>query len=331
MAIGNNTNWRSDNRIRLRGDIRDEFGGPAAARISNYKLGGRYVPRTGTYTWAPMAAQPVINGRIPTFGQMPFSSYRGATRFRSIRTTVNGGSAHNPYAPYSGYPEGGISSHRGSWAEYYSFPVGYAGVRNVPSWGSFHLLEIARSLDWPNYIRSNMAQGSSYRVATRGAYQGFKRGFNSVQTRRPAISAWITAGTARPYVGRNNVNIQYGQRNFFRGGGRWFQIWKIFAGAFSHRGQTVSGRIRPSGGDSSFQSGGGSGGKGGKGPGNPPGGWVSGGRTPGSQILYHHIRAHYAQGYRYLQIMHSMQVNNVRGGISTNILYMPRIRVEITT
>ena len=332
MAIGNNTNWRRENKIRLRDDIRAEFGGPAKVQISNYRLGGRYIPRSGTYTWAPMAAQSVINGRIPTFGQIPFSSYRGSTRFRSIKATVNGGSWQDPYAPYSGFPEGGISSHRGSWAEYYSFPVGYAGARNVSTWGSFHLLEVARALDWPNYIRSNMAQSSSYEVATRGAYQGFKRGFNSVQTRRPGISAWITAGTARPYVGFNNVNIQYGQRNYFRGTGRWFMIWKIFAGAFSHRGQVVRGRISPNGGNSSYQSGGGGGGgKGGKGPGNPPGGWVSGGRTPASQILYHNIQGLYAQGYRYLQVMHSMQVNNLRGAISTNVLYIGPMRIEITT
>lgn len=331
MAIGNKEFWGVQREIRLRGDIRAEFGGPASVRISRYRLGGRYIPRSGTYTWAPMAAQSVINGRIPTFGQIPFSSYRGSTRFRSITATVNGGAWQDPYAPYSGRPEGGISSHRGSWQEYHSFPIGYAGARNVPAWGSFHLIDVARALAWPSYIRSNMAQGSSYEVATRGAYRGFKKGFDSVQTRRAGISAWITTGTASPYVGWNNVNIQYGQRYSFKGNGRWFRIWHIFAGAFSHRGQVVRGRITPAGGNSSYQSGGGNQGSKGKGQGNPPGGWVPGGRTPASQILYHNIQSLYAQGYRYLQIMHSMQVNNVQNVIATNVLYVGPMRIEITT
>src|SRR6056300_325246 len=319
MAIGRTTNWRYVGPISLRGTIRQEFGGPTTSvSMSRYRLGGSYVRDTGTYTWAPMAARTTINGNIARFGQQAFGDYRGSSLYRQTICNVNGSNSNVNFVP-SGHPEGGLTAHRGSWRRYYAFPRGFRSLgTGSNARGTFPLINIASTLSWPNYFRTNL-RSTSVSVFTRGQYQGIKNGYNVTQCRRAAIACFITKTRATPFF-TSNTNNQHGQRARFRGGDNWVNMWEIYAGAFSNDGTQVGGTLFPSGGTSSFRGSGGGGGKGGKGGTAAPGGFVFGGRTPSSQITYFDIASLYRGGYRYVQIMHSMEVNMLAGSLQTNRL-----------
>ena len=326
MAIGRTTNWRFVGPISLRGTIRAEFGGPTTGvSMSRYRLGGTYVRDTGTYTWAPMAARNDINGSIARFGAQAFSDYRGSSRYRETFGTVNGSNAGINFVP-AGAPE----PIRASWDTYYAFPRGFQSLNTGSNaTGTFPLINIARSLNWPNFFRTNL-RSSSVTVATQGQYQGIKNGYNVTQTRRAAIACWLTKTRSTAYYTSNTSN-QHGTRTRFRGGDSWVSMWEIYAGAFSNDGTQVGGTLFPSGGTSSFRGSGGGGGKGGKGGTAAPGGFVIGGRTPSSQVKYFDMATYYANGYRYVQIMHSMQVNQLRGSLQTNRLTIGNFSVQATT
>lgn len=330
MAIGRTTNWRFVGPISLRGSIRAEFGGPTTGvSMSRYRLGGSYVRDTGTYTWAPMAARANINGSIARFGSQAFSDYRGSTRFRETFGTVNGSNSGVNFVP-GGHPEGGLQAHRGSWRRYYGFPRGFQSLgTGTNATGTFPIINIARSLSWPNFFRTNL-RSSSVSVFTRGQYQGIKNGYNVTQCRRAAIACWMTKTRSTAYYTSNTSN-QHGQRARFRGGDSWVSMWEIYAGAFSNDGTQVGGTLFPSGGTSSFRGSGGGGGKGGKGGTAAPGGFVVGGRTPSSQVTYFDMATYYSQGYRYVQVMHSMEANMLRGSLQTNRLGIGNFSIQATT
>ena len=326
MAIGRGTNWRYEGPISLRANIQAEFGGgTTSVAISRYRLGGTYVRDTGTYTWLPMAQNVNINGRIARFGQQSFGSYRGSTRYRETFATVNGTNSGINFVP-PGAPEPINTSDD----IFYAFPRGFVTLgTGTNATGTFPLLTVASVLDWPNYIRSNL-RSSSVSVWTRGQYQGIKNGYYVTQTKRAALTAWITKTRSTAYYSGSTAN-QHGQRARFRGGDSWVNMWEIFAGAFSNDGTQVAGTLFPSGGDSSFRGSGGGGGKGGKGGTAAPGGFVLGGRTPASQVTYYDIINLYQAGYRYIQIMHSMRVRYVSGSLAGNNLNIPNAVIQVTT
>jgi hypothetical protein len=322
MAIGYKRNWALSGYIGLREHIRGEFGGSAGnVAISRYRMGGSYVRSSGTYTWKPLADRTYINGRIPRFGQQKFLDYYMATKYRIQRARVNSNNAGINYAS-------GIS---GGWRTFYSFPRGFASLsRKTASAGTFALLDIANGLGWPRYVRSNM-NSSQAGVWTQGQYQAVKRNYRVTQCARAGVAGWITKTRARPtYVGNTNnpMGTIYG---YFNSGDPWVKWFEIWAGAFSNDGTRVGGTIRPNGGDSSFRGSAGGGGKGGKGGTPAPGGTVLGGRSPASQINYQDIVTRYSQGYRYFQVMHTMQVRRERGSLNGNKLSVPSIYFQVTT
>lgn len=330
MAIGRSTNWRFVGPIALRGDIRTEFGGPVSTvRISRYRLGGSYVRDTGANTWAPMAARSDINGNVARFGTQSFSDYRGSSRYRETFGTVNGSNGGMDYVPFY-HPEGGLRNHQGSWQRYYSFPRGFQSLgTGSTSTGTFPIITLARNLSWPNFFRSNL-RSSSVSVSTQGDYVGIKNGYYVTQTRSAAIQVFMTKTRSTAYY-TSNTSRQHGQRYRFRSGESWVSMWQIRAGAFSNDGTQVGGTLYPSGGTSSFRGSGGGGGKGGKGGTAAPGGFVVGGRTPSDQNAYFNMRSYYAAGYRYCQVMHSMEATMLRGTLARNRLNIGNASIRFTT